>query len=469
MNRKTDKKELFARIPVSRALCTLAVPTIISQLINLIYNMVDAFFVGRTGNPYMMAATTITLPVMLMNISFANLFGIGGGSHIARLMGAGKTEKARQVSAFSVYASIGTALLYSLLIGISLTPLFLFLGASSQTLDYARNYAMIVIVIGTPPILLSMVLAHLLRNTGFSTQASMGLSGGGILNVILDPLFMFVILPRGMEVTGAAIATALSNTVACIYLIYAYCRASKELPLSLKLSDACAIDGGNMKELLKVGIPSAVLPGLFDVASVFANMLAAAHDDLVLAALGIVMKIERVPNAVNIGVCQGMLPLVAFNFSSGDHERMQAVIHTARRAGLLISAASIVLLEVFAKPLSQLFLSIGAGGDGAALTTVVLAASFLRIRCLASPVQFINYNSSYCMQAIGDGRGTMIHAVVRELLFYIPLMFLLDRLFGAYGLASALPAGEALSAVMALFLLNSALQRLTARGDPAPP
>ena len=459
MNR-TDKTEIFARMPVRQALWVLAVPTVISQMINLIYNMVDAFFIGRTGNPYMMAATTVTLPVMLMNISFANLFGIGGGSHIARLMGAGRGRSARQVSAFCVWATIGTALLYSLLVGVFLKPLLTFLGASNQTMAYARTYAIIVIVIGNAPMLLSMVLAHLLRNTGYSSQASIGLSGGGILNVILDPLFMFVILPKGMEVTGAAIATAISNAIACGYLIYAFLKASGEAPLSLRPFEARAAGRENIRAVFAVGIPSAVLTGLFDVANICVNMLAAAHSDLILAAVGIVSKIDRIPNAFNIGLCQGMLPIVAYNYASGNHTRMRETIRTARRAGLAISFSCIVLLELFARPLSQLFLSTTAGGDGAALTTVLFTAAFLRIRCLASPVQFINYNSSYCLQAIGDGKSTMIHAIIRELILYIPLLFLLDRMFGEYGLMAALPVGEGLSAVLALFLLHRGIRNI---------
>lgn len=299
-----DKTELFAKTPVPAALLTMAVPTIISQVINLIYNMVDAFFIGRTGNSYMMAATTITLTVMLMNISFANLFGIGGGSHVARLMGAGKTEYAGRVSAFSAWATILVALLYSLFIGLFMRPVLTFLGASEYTMDYARSYTTFVVVIGTLPTLFSMVLAHLLRNTGYSAQASIGLSGGGILNMFLDPLFMFVLLPKGMEVTGAAIATLLSNSIACIYLIIAYIKASREAPLSLRLRDALQIDGENVRAVLRVGIPSAVLTGLFDVANMCVNIIAASHNDMALAAVGIAMKVERLPNAINVGICQ---------------------------------------------------------------------------------------------------------------------------------------------------------------------
>ena len=457
MKASVDKKRLFAEVPVPKALYTMAVPTIISQLINLIYNMVDAFFIGRTGNSYMMAATTITLTLVMMNVALSNLFGIGGGSLVARLMGVGKTDEAGRVSAFAVYGAAAVAVMYSFLIGLFLRPLLAFLGASDATMGYAQSYAVIVIVLGSLPSILSLTLAHLLRNAGFSSQASAGLSGGGILNVLLDPLFMFVLLPRGNEVTGAAIATALSNFVACVYLLYACRKAAKDAPLSVSPREAGKIDKGSVKALFAVGVPSAVLTGLFDLANICVNILAAAHNDLVLAGMGIVMKVERIPNAVNIGICQGMLPIVAYNYSSGDHARMRDVIRTARKAGLFISAICILFFEIFAHPASRLFLSVSAGDAQAALLTVGYAALFLRIRCVASPVQFLNYHTSYCMQAMGDGRGTLIHAFVREIVFYIPFMFLLDRAFGETGLAAALIAGESCGAAFALYLLRRAL------------
>ena len=464
MNQKSIEKErLFAEIPVFEALRTMAVPTIISQMINLIYNMVDAFFIGRTGNSYMMAATTITLTLFLMNIALSNLFGIGGGSLVARLMGAGKTEQAKQVSAFSAYGAVCIGLAYSLLIGVFLRPVLDFLGASDATMDYAVSYGLIVVVLGSLPSVLSMVLAHLLRNTGYSAQASAGLSGGGILNVILDPLFMFVILPQGMEVTGAAIATTLSNTFACVYLLCAYRKAAKDAPLSFRLRDARAVDRENCRAVFAVGVPSAALTGLFDLANICLNMISAAHNDLVLAGMGIVMKIERIPNAVNVGICQGMLPIVAYNYSSGNHRRMNDVISMACKCGLAVSAVCIVLFELFASPASRLFLSTSAGDAETALITIGYAALFLRIRCIASPVQFMNYHSSFCMQAMGNGKGTTLHAFVRELVFYIPFMFLFDRLFGEIGLAAALPIGEGCGAAFALFLLNRSLREIQAK------
>ena len=457
-----SKEELFEKTPVAIALRTMAIPTIISQIISLIYNMVDAFFIGRTGNSYMIAATTITLTLTMMNVAFSNLFGVGGGSLVARLMGMHNTESARKVSSYSCYGAIVLAAVYSLLILAFMDPVLYFLGASSDTIVFARQYTMCVIVIGSVPAILSLTLAHLLRNSGYSSQASTGLSGGGILNVILDPLFMFVILPPGKEVLGAALATLISNISACIYLAAAYVRASGDSPLSYSFRDAGELESNNRKSIFAVGIPSAVLTGLFDLANICVVILASAHSDLVLAGMGIVMKIERVPNAVNIGICQGMLPIVAYNYASGNRERMKATIRAARISGLAISAASIVILEILAHPACRLFLSTSAGDAESALMTIAHATLFLRIRCIASPVQFINYNSSFCLQAMGKGGATMLHSIVRELVFYIPLMFILDRLFGENGLASALPIGEALGAAFALILLNSIIRKSSA-------
>ena len=187
------------------------------------------------------------------------------------------------------------------------------------------------------------------------------------------------------------------------------------------------------------------------------NKLAAAHDDLVLAAFGIVMKVERIPNAVNIGLCQGMMPIVAYNYASGDRERMHAAVRTARTYGLIVSGISILLLELFARPAANLLLSTSKEDALGAATTVALAAAFLRVRCLAAPVQLINYHSSFALQAVGRGGDTLLHACVRELGIYIPLMLLLDKLFGQMGLAAALPAGEGLAAIFALWLLHRAL------------
>ena len=459
---KNDKKELFESMPVPKALASMAIPTIISQLINLIYNVVDTFFIGRTGNSYMVASVTVAFTIFMMTVSFGNLFGIGGGSLVARLMGKGRQEDARSVCAFSFYGAIAISLAYSALIGLFLDPILNVLGASDATRGFARQYVWMTVILGTLPTVLSGVGAHLLRNAGYSKQASLGLSGGGILNIALDPLFMFVLLPEGMEVFGAALATLLSNVVSCVYMIVTLQRVSRAAPLSLRPRDARIIRREDMRGVFAVGVPSAVLTGLFDVANIFLNALMAAHGDLQLAAIGIVMKAERLPNAINIGICQGMLPIVAYNFASGNRARMNSLIHTARVFGLGITVFCVCFFQLLATPICRLFLSTSGGHAEEALETIAFATTFLRIRCLASPVQFMNYHTSYCLQAMGDGRDTLLHAIARQLIFYIPFMYLLNSLFGLLGLVSAVIAGEACGGVFALFLLHRWLKRINA-------
>lgn len=461
MEQSEEKRKLFEEMPVPRALASLAVPTIISQLINLIYNVVDTFFIGRTGNSNMMAGVTVSFTLFMLTVAFGNLFGIGGGSLMARLIGQRREQDAKNVSAFAAHGSIVLSVTYSVLVLAFMNPLLNVLGASEQTIGYARQYVMLVVVLGSLPVIFSAVLAHLLRNVGYSRQASIGLSAGGILNIVLDPLFMFVLLPQGMEVFGAALATLLSNVIACIYLMAVYLRMGRQgSPLTLRYSAARNVNRKLAGDLFAVGVPSAILTGLFDVANIFLNALMAAHGDLQLAAIGIVEKVERLPNAMNIGLCQGMLPLVAYNYGSGDHKRMRLAIRQTRQAGLIISFSCLILFQIFAGGLVQLFLDTSSGA-AEGLQTLSYAAVFLRIRSLASPVQFLNYNSSYCMQGLGDGRDTMLHAVVRELVFYIPFMFLLNALFGEYGLTGALPLGEGCGAIFALFLLNRFLSKNT--------
>lgn len=458
---QNSKKELFETMPVTKAIMTLAVPTIISQLINVIYNIADTFYVGRTGNPYMIAGVSLSLPVFLITLPLANLFGIGGGSHISRLMGIGNEKEAKSVSSLSFYGSLLLSFGYSVLVYFFMTPLLKALGASEDTMIFAKQYTLNVVVFGSPFVVVSAVESHLLRNTGYSDLASYGLSGGGILNMILDPLFMFVLFPEGMEVKAAAIATLVSNVAAFIFLTVVLLRVSRKSPLSISIGDLRKSGKRQLSAVCSVGIPSAILPGLFDVANIVLNSCMAAHGDLQLAAMGIVTKIERIPNAVGIGLSQGMLPLVAYNYSSGNHERMQQSIKTARKIGLITAAVCVVLFELLAPKMVGIFLDSSAAGEAA--VTLGFAAAFLRMRSAASPFQFLNYHSSYCLQAMGDGKGTIIHAFGRIVGIYIPMMLILNKIFGPSGLALSLPVGEFISDFLALYLLKRWINGLEKR------
>ena len=204
---RASKEDVFQSLPVPTALRNMIVPAISSQLIVLIYNMADTFFVGKTNNPYMVAGTSLILPVFNITLCLAGLAGIGGGSLISRLLGQGREEEARRVSAFSLYLGLAIAALFAVGIAVFMEPVLSLLGAGENTYAYARQYALCVIVTGGIPTVLSNVLANLIRSIGRSREASAGIILGGLLNIALDPLFMFVLLPDGQEVLGAGLAT----------------------------------------------------------------------------------------------------------------------------------------------------------------------------------------------------------------------------------------------------------------------
>lgn len=435
-----------------RAISTLAVPAIISQLINLVYNVADTMFLGMTGDAYKIAGVSLAFPLFMFMIPLSALFGFGGGGLMSRLYGAGDKANAKRVTAFSFYCSLMVAAAYSAIILVFMDPLLSMLGASENTLPYVRTYILLVVVSGNIPAILANTLATFLRNAGYSNIASIGQSGGGILNIILDPLFMFVIFPKGSEVTGAAAATLLSNIAAFLFLFIFIMKISKKAPVSVNPKEALHSRTKDRKEVFKMGIPAALLPGLFDVASILWNALLASYGDLQLAAFGIITKIDRLPNAINIGISQAVMPLVAYNYASGNSTRLKDIVKTSRVLGLVISIVCIALLNVFAAPLSALFMNTSGENAAAAAATLVLAEYYLHLRSLASAPQFLNYHTSFCIQAIGDAKSTLIHGILRIAVFHMPLLFILNAVFNDAGVCISLFISEALGAAVALIL-----------------
>ena len=419
----------------------MVVPTIFSQIIVLIYNMADTFYVGRTNDPYMVAATSLILPIFNITLCLAGLAGVGGGALISRLLGSGDEQEARRVSAFSLWLSLAVAAVFSLTVGLFLTPLIEFLGGGDNTLVYARQYAFCVIVLGAIPTVLSNVLSNLVRSVGRSREAGIGITLGGLLNIALDPLFMFVILPRGQEVLGVGIATFISNCVAFCYFLVVLARMGRGAVITFRPAMPCRRSVG---QIFSVGIPSAIATFLFDLDYVIVDRLMVAYNDFALAAVGIVLKVERLPLNVGIGICQGMLPLVAYNYAAGNWKRMNETIRLSRRLGLVIAAVSIVLYEIFALQFANLFISDAQ--------TVTLAAQFLRVRVLATPLMFLSFFTVYLFQAFGKGRISLVLGVTRWLGFNIPMLFLLKAIFGMFGLVWSQVTADTLTVALSFFV-----------------
>ncbi|MBQ3652945.1 MAG: MATE family efflux transporter [Synergistaceae bacterium] len=418
-------REIFETWPIPKALTELALPMIFGQLIILIYNLADTFFIGRTNNPLMVAGVSLLLPVFNISITFANLFGIGGGTLISRLMGAGRDNEAKTVSAFCFYMTIISAGLFSLLMFTFLEPILRLLGASTDTLPFAKQYTFCVIVLGAVPTILSMTLSNLLRSTGHARQAGFGVSMGGIINIFLDPLFMFVLLPKGYEVLGAGIATMLSNVISCSYFLIMIYRLRHSGILSLSIRNVLP-SRHNVYSVFAVGVPAAIAVTLFDVTYIIIDKLASGYGDIPLAAVGIVLKAERLPLNVGIGLCQGMMPLAAYNYSAGNFARMREAVNFSRLVGLVIGFVAVALYEIFAADIMRIFI------DDA--RTVELGTHFLRARVLATPFMFMCFHLVNFFQAVGHGGKALALGASRWVVFNIPLLFVMNWVFGMYGI-----------------------------------
>lgn len=445
MQAKTGSAQetVFQDLPIPSALRKMIIPAVTSQLIVLIYNMADTFFVGQANNPYMVAATSLILPVFNITLCLAGLAGIGGGSLISRLLGQGRPDEARRVSAFSLWLGLCIAALFAAGIGLFMDPVLRLLGAGENTYAYARQYALCVIVVGGILTVLSNVLSNLIRSIGRSKAASAGIILGGVLNIALDPLFMFVLLPEGHEVLGAGLATCLSNCIAFLFFVSVLLRMGKNSTITF-LPKGGLPGWDSILAVFGVGIPSAIATFLFDLDYVIIDKLMVSYHDLALAAIGIVLKVERFPLNVGIGICQGMLPLVAYNYSAGNEQRMNDTIRLSRRLGLTIAGISIVLYEIFAVQFSHLFISDPQ--------TVELASQFLRIRVLATPLMFLSFFTVYLFQAFGKGRISLFLGVTRWLGFNIPMLFLLNALFGMFGIVWSQVTADILTVLLSFYV-----------------
>ena len=446
-----SREDIFQTYSVPKALRVMIVPAVTSQLIVLIYNMADTFFVGQTGNPYMVAGTSLILPVFNITLCLAGLAGIGGGSLIARLLGQQQVDEARRAATFSLYLGAAIAAVFSLGMALFMEPILALLGAGDNTYAYARQYALCVIVTGGIPTVLSNVLSNLLRSIGRSKEAGAGIILGGLLNIALDPLFMFVLMPDGQEVLGAGVATCLSNCVACLFFLVVLARMGKDSIITFSPRVGLA-RRSSIAAVFAVGLPSAITTFLFDLDYVIIDKLMVAYGDLALAAIGIVLKVERFPLNVGIGICQGMMPLVAYNYAAGNKQRMEDTIRLSRGLGLVIAAVSVALYELFAVQFAHLFIS--------DTQTVEMASQFLRIRVLATPLMFLSFFTVYLFQAFGKGHISLFLGVTRWVGFNIPMLFLLNSIFGMYGIVWSQATADVLTVALSFFMYSKCKPRL---------
>ena len=448
---KSDKRELFETMPVGKALLTMAVPTIVSQLITMIYNLADTFFIGMSNDPYKVAAASVVGVLFFMLNALANLFGVGGGSLLSRLLGEKRDEEARRVGVFSFYGSLALAAAYSLVCFLFTEPLARLLGASDNTVGYAASYLLWVVVVGGIPSTVSLTMSHLLRSAGYSKVSGAGLAIGGISNIILDPLFMFVLLPAGNEVTGAAMATLFSNTITVVYFLYVYGKLQGKTVLSLS-PKYIRLEKSLIKQIFAIGLPSALTSLLANVTNIARNNLTSGYGDIEMAAYGIVVKADMLPLNIGMGLCQGMMPLVAYNYAAKNYTRMNSFTKAAQISGMITACFFIAVFQIFAPQIIWIFIRDEA--------TIAYGTNFLRIACLATPFIISNFQKIYCLQAMGKGKESLILGVCRQGLIALPTLFALNHFIGLYGVVLAQPISDACTFILSTFIYRRVYRKL---------
>lgn len=445
------KERLFTSAPVSRAVISLALPTVLAQLITVVYNMADTFFIGQLGDPDQVAAATLAMPVFIFLTGLANLFGIGGASMISRCLGAGDRARARNTAAFCIWGAAAVSLVYGVAVVVLRGTLMPLLGADGDTMGFCAAYVFWTVGIGAAPTVLSAALAHLIRAEGYAGQASFGVAFGGILNMVLDPVFIFLL---DMEITGAAIATMLSNAAATAFFLGFLFHIRKSTTIT-PLPRYLTLRGGIPREVLTVGLPSFVMTLMSTLSNLTLNRMISGYSNQAVAGMGIAKKIDMLAFAIAQGMTQGTLPLIGYNYSAGNRKRMLSALRVLLLDCLVVAVGGTVLMLVGAAPITRCFISDAA--------TVAYGRTFLRIVALACPTTALNFLAITIFQATGKKAQPLLLSLLRKGGLDIPLMFLFNHLLGISGIAWATPLADLLALAVSLTLTIPYLKRLTAK------
>lgn len=445
-----SKTELFESMPIPKAVVTLSVPSVISSLVMVIYSLADTFFVGMMNDPVQNAAVTLAAPLLLAFNAVNNLFGIGSSSMMSRALGRKDYDTVYRSSAFGFYASLICSLLFSLLYGVLQSPILVMLGANAETIQATADYLFWTVLLGSAPSILNVVLAYLVRAEGSSLHASIGTMCGCLLNIVLDPIF---ILPWGLNLgaAGAGCATCLSNTVACLYFFvllfvkrgktYVCIKPSMFRPSKQIVKGVCG-----------VGIPASIQNLLNVTGMTILNNFTSAYGSDPVAAMGIAQRVNIVPFQIAMGFSQGIMPLISYNYTSGNIKRMKKTFMFTAKISLGFILAVMLTFVVAAEPIISMFMKNES--------IVAYGAAFQRGFCFALPFLCIDFLALGVFQSCGMGMKSFIFAVVRKIVLEIPALFVLNWLFPLYGLAYAQFVAELILGTIAVVVLVRMFRRL---------
>lgn len=452
----TRKAELFERTPISKAVFTLAVPTVLSSLVMVLYNLADTYFVGMLQDPIQNSAVTLASPVLLAFNAVNNLFGVGASSMMSRSLGARDYDTVRRSSAFGFYCALLSGILFSTLATALRVPLLELLGADASTTRATMDYMRWTVSCGAVPAILNVVMAYLVRAEGATLHASIGTMSGCALNIALDPIF---ILPWGLNMgaAGAGLATFLSNCFACLYFFVLLFVRRGSTYVSVRPAMARP-----RREIVKgvfgVGVPASIQNLLNVTGMTVLNNFTAVFRPDALAAMGIAYKINMIPMYISQGISQGLMPLVSYNYGSGNISRLKKVVMFAGKISLAFMVVTSAAYFFGSGTLISLFMKNEA--------VVAYGSRFLRCMCLAQPFLCLDFLAVGVFQACGLGQYALLFAILRKIVLEIPALYILNYLIPLYGLACAQTVAEVVLAAAAVVILVRLFRRMEAEGTP---
>lgn len=427
------ENELMARMKVSKAVATMAIPSVISSLVTVVYNMADTFFVGQTGDPLQVAAVSLTNPIFILFMAFANMFGMGGSAVASMALGEQNQKRMKQVSTFITYASLAVGILFALVLVGFMQPILSIFGANEETYALARGYVFH-ISYGAPFIIWSAAASFVVRSEGASKEAMIGSMIGTIANIVLDPV---LISGFHLGAAGAAVATTLGNILASLYYLWYFVKKINNFSIGIR-NFTCRY--GIFSGICSCGLPTAIFSTLMSVSTIVLNQILVAYGNAPVAAIGIVFKANMFITFLQMGLANGVQPLLGYNFGSGDKKRFQDIAAYTKKCCIVIGILATLLFFVFRRQIIGLFIQDEE--------VIMYGVRMLIAYMLSGPVIGILFMNMNCMQSVGKAFWATILSVLRQGVLLIPLLFLLNALGGLTGVIY----GQALTDYIAVIL-----------------
>ena len=440
-----ERQQMMLTAPVQKVIPRLAVPSIISMLITAIYNMADTFFVSQIGTSAS-GAVGVIFSAMAIIQAVAFMIGMGSGTNVSQALGAGDTEKAKRYAATGFFTAFIVGVVIMLLGLTHIDPLIRFLGATETIAPYARDYAKY-IFFGAPFIMCSFAMNNLLRFEGLAFYGMIGITSGGILNMVLDPILIFGL---GLGTAGAALATAISQFVSFTILLIMTNTKPDAITISIKnFRPTLAMYG----KIVNNGFPSLGRQGIASVSTIILNTTAGAYGDAAIAAMSIVSRFVMFINSSVIGFGQGFQPVCSFSYGAGRYARVrEAFIFCVK-----VTTCILLVLSLGSLLLSESIVTVFRRDDPQVIAIGTLA---MRLQLLTLPLWGFIVMSNMLTQSIGYGMRATIISISRQGLCLIPVLLIAPRLFGLLGLQMAQPVSDALSCVLTFIIIRSVLTEL---------